>query len=1183
MPDCPVCFDNLCMLHENEPVQRPLSQAEPAGAAAMAASDATIRIVLVEDNADDALLVGEMLSEAGEQYAVRHARTFAEAMAMIPPVDTPTCVLLDLSLPDADGLEGLEGLRRFAPHAPVVVLTGNDDDNLCFRALATGAQDYVVKGRMTADVLGRSIRYALERKSSEDALFDVGERFRLAFGDSPMGIALLAARPSQDAQVVDANPAFAAMLGLGLDSVLGNALLDYVHEEDLAEFALEMQALMQGRIARSQLRQRLVATAGRVVQCSVTASLLRDPAGEPAWVLAMFEDITVQAGYERELRQALDALDKAAYGVARLDIAGNLVSLNRAYASALGYREDDLVGSPWQVAVHEDDREKVRAAIARASRGGPQRAEVRGQRRDGSTFDADIELVACRDVEERLVGLHYFLRDVTHRTETERALRASEEQYRQIVETANEGVWIMDGEGRTTFVNTKMCEMLGADQRDLLGDGVLEMAISEDRNALLTVLRPPAGGTPRPVDVRFRRADGEEVWAMVATSPFSQPGPGERATLAMVSDITDRKRAEVELAHRAVHDALTQLPNRTLFIDRLRVALLQARRHHTTVGVFFVDLDRFKNINDTLGHDAGDTLLMDVVPRLRGALRSSDTLARFGGDEFVVVCPELSDEREAVSIVERLLGALAMPVRIGAGEMTVTASVGISFSRGQELQAEDMIRDADTAMYRAKRRGGGCYEIFDSGMRAELVEQLRIEREIKDGLRLGQFHLLYQPILDLDGQALTGCEALIRWNHPERGPVAPLEFIPIAERTGLIAQLGDWVLQEACRQLARWTRAEPSLNAVAMSINVSARQLDDPRFPERVREVVASSGIDPTRLRFELTETGILDLDGQTASAVLAELADLGIQLVLDDFGTGYFSLNHLRRLPIAGLKLDGSFASQMRVDRAVPPIVEAVVAMAQSLGLWLVAEGIETREQLDAVAAYGCDMAQGFLLGRPMRPAALASWATLHPPKLPSRSRSRPEDTWVGLKEAAEHLGVSVSTVRRWADTGHLISERTRGGHRRLLVADVSRQARRRRGNVRLNRAAPPTTPLPAVGTMLAEGGERLLRLAARHTYQARAWGWFASETARDAQHRWTRALADACRDGEYPPALDETSAFFRHAALSGATALECHLFFTAFRAALLREVRANAGEAELVATRRLALAIEHVVVGLS
>jgi diguanylate cyclase (GGDEF)-like protein/PAS domain S-box-containing protein/excisionase family DNA binding protein len=1098
---------------------------------------------------------------------VRHAATQAEALSMIPPSDTPTCVLLDLSLPGAEGVAGLEGLHRFAPHAAVVVLTG-DEDAECFRALATGAQDYLVKSRITPEILSRTIRHAVAHKSSQAALFDIAERVRLTFEESPMGMALITVRPDEGARIIDANAALASILGRDIDALVGMGILDFVDPSDAGAFALELKTLGSG----AQERHPMVGKDGEVLICAVTSSVLRDSAGEAACVVAMFKDVTVQVVHAEELHQALDALDKAAYGIALLDVSGRFVSLNRAHAAVLGYEEQELVGTSWQSIVHVDDQELVRDAIARASAGGAQHVEMRAVRNDGSVFDARVELVASNDPDGSLRGVHSFLSDISERKSAERALQSSEAQYRHIVETTNEAVWITDSRGCTTFVNTRMCEMLGAEEEALLGTSAVDLVVVEDQLSFLAAIESPGHPISKQRDIRFRHANGHLVWGLLVTSPLEPDG----GTLAMVTDITDRKRAEIELAHIALHDGLTGLPNRTLLVDRLRQALVNSVRSSCTVGVFFIDLDRFKSINDSLGHETGDIVLQAVATRMQSALRGADTLGRLGGDEFVVLCPELASEHDAAIVVERLLVALAEPVETGTGPVSISASVGIAVAHGDETPAEDLLGDADTAMYRAKERGGATYEFFDTTMRAELVSELRLEREIREALRLGEFSLAYQPILNVADQSVAGFEALIRWHHPDRGVVPPLDFIGVAERTGLIVPIGDWVILEVCEQMARWVlEASPLAGAMAW-VNVSARQFDDPTFPATVSAILAETGVEASRLCFEVTETALVDLRSQTVPRVMRELRDMGVQLVLDDFGTGFSSLNYIRRLPIVGLKLDRSFVSQMGTDEVALPIVEAVAGMARSLGLSLVAEGVETQEQLDAVAAHGCGMAQGFFFARPMPAAELSVWVGQRSVR-PVGSGRQPDRLTVGLGEAADHLGVSVSTVRRWADCGRLPSVRTAGGHRRIYAADVRREARRLAPGVELNVASAPFLALSALEDLIASRGESILAVVAKRVYSTGIAGWFGADISREARSTWASALRDGCRTGDYADVMEASTTFLRRAVVGGTTALERHLFLERVRATFDHLLRQSGAPPEQIAgARSLMMAIE-------
>jgi diguanylate cyclase (GGDEF)-like protein len=487
------------------------------------------------------------------------------------------------------------------------------------------------------------------------------------------------------------------------------------------------------------------------------------------------------------------------------------------------------------------------------------------------------------------------------------------------------------------------------------------------------------------------------VWAAVeATGPFVNSSLAQKmvtvqvfnASAAVASfvlaaivadrqrDIAERERAEAELAHVALHDPLTGLDNRVLFMEKLGQALARSERRPGTLAVMFLDLDRFKAINDHLGHAAGDEVLSMLGERLGPALRPGDTASRFGGDEFVIFCEEIASELEATRIANRIGDAIVQPMRLGAGEVVVTASIGIALARRPADRPETLVRDADAAVYRAKDRGGARYELFGQDMRRRIANRLRTESELGVAIEEGGLSLHYQPVLRLEDERMEAVEALVRWKHGARGLLLPVEFIPLAEQTGLIDPLGDWVLEEACRQLTVWREASPEGHAPKMMINVSPRQLARPDFVNRTRRSIAESGLEPSGLTFEITESALMEASPQTLH-LLEGLRELGARVAIDDFGTGYSSLSHLRRIPLDVLKLDRSFVDGMGRNPQDAAIVVAVVDLAHALGLAVVAEGVETEQQRDQLRLLGCDYAQGFLFGRPVLPEAFLGPAT--------------------------------------------------------------------------------------------------------------------------------------------------------------------------------------------------------------
>jgi diguanylate cyclase (GGDEF)-like protein len=444
-----------------------------------------------------------------------------------------------------------------------------------------------------------------------------------------------------------------------------------------------------------------------------------------------------------------------------------------------------------------------------------------------------------------------------------------------------------------------------------------------------------------------------------------------RAIANLLAQATERGRSEADIRHQALHDPLTGLPNRTLFVDRLDVALAQARRRDTWVAVLFLDVDNFKLVNDSLGHGAGDALLLELSARLDASLRAGDTMARFGGDEFVIICDDIAGAEEAIAIAQRTKAVIQEPFVLGDVEHRASASIGIALGSGNDRIAEDLIREADAAMYRAKERGRGGYELYDEAMRARATERLKTENQLAHAIDFDELRLHYQPIVALPGGETVGFEALVRWEHPERGLVPPLDFIPIAEDTGLIIPIGNWVLERACRQAAEWRHAVPGAPP-SISVNLSARQLAQPDLPRLVADVLRDTGVEPSDLHLEITESSLMD-DPDAALTAMTELRDLGVRLVLDDFGTGYSSLAYVQRFPIAMLKVDRSFVADLGADGAGAAIVAAVTNMAQGLGVDVVAEGVETEEQATLLQALGCGYAQGYLYSRPM-PAEAAS-----------------------------------------------------------------------------------------------------------------------------------------------------------------------------------------------------------------
>ena len=570
------------------------------------------------------------------------------------------------------------------------------------------------------------------------------------------------------------------------------------------------------------------------------------------------------------------------------------------------------------------------------------------------------------------------------------AARESEERFRSTFQDAMIGMCLTTPEGRLERVNPSFCHMLGRSAEELQSMGLREVTHPDDIADSQAMLRAMlAGGEDRAhAEKRYIHSDGHVVFASMSARLVRDDHGEPLHFITQIQDVSAQKEATDALAHQALHDPLTGLPNRTLFTDRLEQALARGRRTGGRVAVVFIDVDRFKVVNDSLGHETGDALLVQIGARLTQAVRATDSVARFGGDEFVILFDGVADDDMAMHLTDRVRRELMRPFSLeGDDDFFTTGSLGVALS-GATSGAAELVRDADAAMYRAKAAGGATAELFDSALRHEAVERLRTERALRRGLPRGELRLHYQPIWSLETGKIEAVEALARWARPGHGLVSPAGFIGVAEECGLMTAVGEWVLGEACRQAATWRAELGDAAPLPVHVNVSSRELEQPDLPGVVASALADAGLDPADLVLEITETGLLERTQRPAS-VLRAIKDTGVRIALDDFGTGYSSLSYLERFPIDELKLDREFIARIDGDDDEPVLVGAILAMAHALGLIVVAEGIETEEQVTVLRELGCERAQGYALARPAAPeaiAALVSPARAEPSSAPHR-----------------------------------------------------------------------------------------------------------------------------------------------------------------------------------------------------
>lgn len=583
--------------------------------------------------------------------------------------------------------------------------------------------------------------------------------------------------------------------------------------------------------------------------------------------------------------------------------------------------------------------------------------------------------IHCRSIERWLEirgyptadgGAALHLRDVSARRTAQEELRGRESRYRRLFEEARACFFVMDRDSTLLEVNQAFEAMLGRTRDELYRTRMIDHAVDPDAfDRVLLDLREHGAVTD--LELALRTADGSEMACVLSCGP--QVVDGDTVYTGSLRDITKHKEAQDELVRSALHDALTGLPNRVVFMDRLERLLKHAQRRTEEYGfaVLFLDLDNFKQINDTLGHMSGDELLITVARRLEACVRQGDTVARIGGDEFAVLLDMIHDAAAVTFIVDRIRESLAQPFYPEVAVEGTSASIGIAISVSGYERAEDLLRDADSAMYRAKASGRNDYVIFDSDMHDRAMAQRILEDDLRAAMTRSQFVVHYHPIVELERGRVMGLEALVRWAHPERGLLSPQDFMPLAEQTGLTVEIGWWVMREACRQMRAWQLDHARLSPrLTVSVNLSAKQFVHPALLDKIDEILRETGLDPTFLRLDLTEAVVMQ-NPQLSAKLLQELRQRGMQICIDDFGTGYTSVRELRQFPISCLKIDRSFVHAIDSDPESAGIVQSIIALGRSMAIDTVAEGVETTEQVEHLRRFGTRFAQGYLFSMPL------------------------------------------------------------------------------------------------------------------------------------------------------------------------------------------------------------------------
>ncbi|MEO6589719.1 MAG: EAL domain-containing protein [Pyrinomonadaceae bacterium] len=921
-------------------------------------NDLPIKVLLIDDDEEDYILTKYVFDEFKDnQFRLEWINNFTDGLETVKK-NAHDIVLLDYRLGDRTGLELLKQALAAGCHAPIILLTGQGDKEIDYQATQAGAADYLIKNELEAPLLERSIRYSLQHARTLEKMQTSESKFRSVIQSASDAIFLVNHR----GEITLWNEAAEKIFGYSEDEIIGK------HATILMGEKYARKAEETG--FQKTMREVIVPMSGKIIQAAgrrkdssefpleLSGSIWKTNDGYS--YTGIIRDVTETKRAGESLKESeerfRDLFENANDIIYVHDLDGNFMSVNQAGLKVFGYTQEEVAGLNIGQIVCPEDLQKAQKQIAAKIAGKAATSyEVAGVRKDGRKvcFEVSSRVIYEHGIPFSIQGI---ARDITDR-------KLAEEERDRLYNVSNDLLATIGFDGKLLHINPAWEKILGYETKELIEKSIYDITHSDDQTVSFNEAEKMQSGKDVSYESRLICKDGSFRWILWNSTPMV----AEQISYVVGRNITERKQTEEILQYNALYDKLTDLPNRAQFMNHLQTANeLFETDANSCFAVLFLDLDRFKIINDGLGHLIGDKLLVAISQRIKSSLRPGDVVARLGGDEFTLLIHNVKQESDATNVAERIQKQLTRPFKLDNYEVFSTASIGIIIADETKRKPEDFLRDADTAMYRAKASGKARYEIFDTAMHTHNINLLQMENDLRRAIERNEFKLVYQPIVSLNSPNVEEFEALIRWEHPEKGSILPNDFICIAEETGLIIPIGEWVLQESCRQISEWQKHFGYEKQLSISVNLSAKQLMHPNLIKQVREILKETKLCPACLKLEVTESVVMD-NAELALEVLTKLCALGVRLSTDDFGTGYSSLSYLSRFPFERLKIDRSFVGNMDTDAKSEEIVRTIIKLAENLNLEVVAEGIENERQFSRLRELGCHYGQGYLFSKPV------------------------------------------------------------------------------------------------------------------------------------------------------------------------------------------------------------------------